>query len=214
MQRKAHAVGRRRADQRRAAHLHGADRVRGVRERRQPQRGETMRQQGLVDHADRPAVRLDPDGAGMSAVDLHASLITRFAGGDKAACPCGHAGPISARSGGAPWRRSTTRPNTTTARGCRSIRRSSRAGRAEAEHYRAKAMEERRAELGLNYGSTPRADHRPVLAGAGRQGAAGAVHPRRLLALARPVAVQPHGARAQRARRRRWRSPATISARR
>ena len=34
----------------------------------------------------------------------------------------------------------------------------------EAEDYRTEAMKERRAELGLAYGSTPRAVHRPVLA--------------------------------------------------
>src|SRR5690242_21417809 len=35
-----------------------------------------MRQRGLVDHADRPTVRLQPDRAHRLAVDLHAALIT------------------------------------------------------------------------------------------------------------------------------------------
>src|SRR6516162_338590 len=43
--------------------------------------------------------------------------------------------------------------------------------------------------------------HRPVLASPRRGGAARAVYPRRLLALARPIAVQPYGARAQFPRR-------------
>ena len=71
----------------------------------------------------------------------------------------------------------------------------------EAEDYRRQAMQERRAELGLSYGSTPRQFIDLFAPGQGRQGAAGPVHPRRLLALARSVAVQPHGARAQRPRR-------------
>ena len=72
----------------------------------------------------------------------------------------------------------------------------------EAEDYRGEAMQERRAgELGLNYGSTPRQFIDLFSPRTDGHTAARAVHPRRLLALARSVAVQPHGARAQRARR-------------
>src|SRR6202023_340619 len=59
----------------------------------------------------------------------------------------------------------------------------------DAEDYRTEAMKERRAELGLAYGSTR------------RQRPARAVHPRRLLALPRSLDVQPRGARAQCTRR-------------
>ena len=51
---------------------------------------------------------------------------------------------------------STTRSNTTTAPACRSIREIFARWAREAEDYRAEAMKERRAELGLSYGSTPR----------------------------------------------------------
>ena len=64
-QREAQAVGRRRPDQRRAAHLHATDRVRGLVKRREPQGREAVRQHGLIDDADRPAVRLEPDAAGL-----------------------------------------------------------------------------------------------------------------------------------------------------
>ena len=84
----------------------------------------------------------------------------------------------------------------------------------EAEDYRPEAMEERRAELGLAYGSTPRADHRPVLAEQGRQGAARAVHPWRLLALARARRCSATWRAGSTPMASRSRSPATISARR
>ena len=74
-QREAQAVGRGRADQRRAAHLHRPDGVRGVVQRRQPQRREAVRQRSLVDGADRPAVGFEPDRTGGLAVDLHVAVI-------------------------------------------------------------------------------------------------------------------------------------------
>src|SRR5712691_5866136 len=53
----------------------------------------------------------------------------------------------------------------------------------------------RRARTELRIVTAP--VHRPVLASPRRRGAARPVHPRRLLALARSIAVQPYGARAQ-----------------
>jgi hypothetical protein len=70
-QRQRHAIGRRGADQRRAAHLHGLDRARRILAGRKPDRVVAMRQQRLVDRADRDAVGLDPDGARVLAVDFH-----------------------------------------------------------------------------------------------------------------------------------------------
>src|SRR5262249_38850720 len=57
----------------------------------------------------------------------------------------------------------------------------------------------RRARTELRIVATP--VHRPVLASPQRGSAARAIHPRRLLALARSIAVQPYGARAQCPRR-------------
>ena len=61
--RQRHAVGGGRADQRRAAHQHRADRVGRRVASRQPRHDEFMRQPPLVDRADRPAVGLEPDAA-------------------------------------------------------------------------------------------------------------------------------------------------------
>ena len=131
------------------------------------------------------------------------SLITRFAAARQsatlAALPARAGSAMSIRSmiGGSTWRRSTTRPSTTTARACRSIRRSSRAGMRDAEDYRTEAMKRtaRRARALLRIDARAQTIDlfRPASAA---QGAARAVHPRRLLALARPLDVQPHGARA------------------
>src|SRR5262249_18463667 len=76
-QREAHAVGGGRADQRPAADHHGGDRSRPARGRPEAPGLEAMRQPGLVDHADRPSVRLEPDRAPGFAVDLHESLMLR-----------------------------------------------------------------------------------------------------------------------------------------
>ena len=73
----ADAVGSGRTDQRRAAHLHGRDRPRRVVERLERHRLEPERQLGLVDDLDRPAVRIEPDGAVMLAVDVHGSRLNR-----------------------------------------------------------------------------------------------------------------------------------------
>ncbi len=70
----------------------------------------------------------------------------------------------------------------------------------DAELYRADTLKEGRAELGLAYGDTPRQYFDLFHAAGRRRGAAGAVHSRRLLALARSVHVQPHGARLERPR--------------
>ena len=77
-QRQPHAVGRGRPDQRRAAHLHRFDGVRGIGERLEPRGGEAMRQQRLVDDADAFPVALQPDRAHVFAVDFHGSFISRF----------------------------------------------------------------------------------------------------------------------------------------
>ena len=70
-QRQAQPIGGGRPDQRRAAHLHGADGGDRVVQRHEPRGDEFMRQPGLVDDADRPAVVLEPNGAQVLAVDLH-----------------------------------------------------------------------------------------------------------------------------------------------
>ncbi len=69
-QRQHHAISRDRADERRAAHQHRGDRMRGIVTRRQSHGAEIMRQHGLVDDADR-AIGLDPDAAHRFAIDLH-----------------------------------------------------------------------------------------------------------------------------------------------
>jgi hypothetical protein len=76
-QRQRDPIGRRRPDQRRAAHLHGRDRARHVRKRGQAKGREPMRKRRLVDDADRSAVGLDPDGARMFAIDLHGARHSR-----------------------------------------------------------------------------------------------------------------------------------------
>ena len=68
-----HAVSGGGADQRRAAHQHGTDRLGRVLGARDARHHEFMRQPPLVDRADRPAVFLEPDAAEMPAVDLHES---------------------------------------------------------------------------------------------------------------------------------------------
>src|SRR5258708_24427084 len=66
-----HAISSGCADQRRAAHQHGTDRLGRIRGACDPRDREFMRQPPLVDRADRPAVVLEPDAAKMAAVDLH-----------------------------------------------------------------------------------------------------------------------------------------------
>ena len=72
----------------------------------------------------------------------------------------------------------------------------------DAAAYRERMKAEENAELGLAYGAEPAPDRRPVLSRRHRPHAARAVHPRRLLALARSLDLQPHVGRAERARRR------------
>ncbi len=68
-----YAISRRRADQRRAAHLHRPDRVGGILQRGQPRGLEAERQLRLVDDLHRPAVPAHPDRAVMPPIDLHVS---------------------------------------------------------------------------------------------------------------------------------------------
>ena len=70
-QRQAHPVGRRRADQRRAAHLHRRDRPHRVLQGPKTHGLEGEGQLGLVDDLDRPAVIAKPDGAKVFARDQH-----------------------------------------------------------------------------------------------------------------------------------------------
>ena len=68
-----HSIGARRPDQRRAAHQHVANGALGILHARQHRGAERMRQLRLVDDADGPAIRLDPDRAIGNAADLHDS---------------------------------------------------------------------------------------------------------------------------------------------
>src|SRR5262244_3443783 len=63
-----------------------------------------------------------------------------------------------------------------------------------AEDYRAEAMKERRAELGLSYGSSLRQFIDLFSPRPGVMAPLAVVHPWRLLALARSIAIQSHGA--------------------
>jgi hypothetical protein len=67
----AHAIGRGRADQGCAAYLHHLYGAGGVFKRFQRDDLELVRQPGLVDDVDPPAVRVQPDRAVMGAVDFH-----------------------------------------------------------------------------------------------------------------------------------------------
>src|ERR1700685_4425895 len=65
--------------------------MRGLRERRQPRGHQTMRQRRLIDHADRPAVRLEPDAAHGFAVDFHGFDLARLPrAGEPAYVACRH----------------------------------------------------------------------------------------------------------------------------
>ena len=79
--RQRQAIGRDRADQRRAARLHRLDRMRRVFGVAQRQRDEFVRQLGLVDDAE--GILADgPDGAVMLAVDFHCSALGAVASMD------------------------------------------------------------------------------------------------------------------------------------
>src|SRR5262249_8030103 len=69
---KRHAISRGGANQRRAAHQHGANRFACGFRIRDFDDDEFMRQAALVDRAHRETVGLEPDAAEMFAVDLHA----------------------------------------------------------------------------------------------------------------------------------------------
>src|SRR5262249_44749793 len=131
----AHPIGGGRADERGATHLHRPDGVCRILDRRQAGGRVLMRQERLVDHADRPPIRLDPDRSRLPVADPHDSLaqslfIARPKWGSNVAfcepCPAAVDAAICRpfRWSPASWRRSTTRPSTTTGRACLSIRRS------------------------------------------------------------------------------------------
>src|SRR5262249_34799564 len=88
-QRQRDAIGRRRSDQGRAADLHGGNGARDLLDTREADGRETVRQHGLIDNADRPAVRLEPDGAGIFAVDFHGARLSRDSSKGKAPLPAG-----------------------------------------------------------------------------------------------------------------------------
>ena len=69
--RQRNAIGGGRADQRRAAHQHVADRPRGVLRRLQRHGDELEWQPRLVDDADPPSIRFQPDRAPCLAVNTH-----------------------------------------------------------------------------------------------------------------------------------------------
>ena len=216
-QRQPHAVGRGGADQRRAAHLHGLDGPRGVFQRRKLRDDEAMRQLRLVDDADALAVAFQPDAAGVFAVDFHGAEIAVFfrcrprEGGARrrayrsagygpgprfARCmsPCLPPRPAAMCACGSGEWPSTTKRNTTTAAACPSIRRFSSAGRAT----RPPIARPRPAPSWGSYGPSPR--QTIDLFPAKDDGATTplAVHPWRLVALARAVDVHPCGGRAER----------------
>ena len=222
-QRQADAVGRRRPDQRRAAHLHGRDGARGVVERRQPDGGEAMRQQGLVDHADRPAVGLQPDAARMSCRrpswrQTYSAFPAKwepergFFAPPPPLSPRAERDDREARGGTshAHRLRSRIQQPRPRARAPGDLRTLDARGRGLSRRSHEGAARRARAELRIDR----RASSSTCFASPRRHVAARAVHPWRLLALARSLAVQPHGARAECARRggRRW--WATISVRR
>src|SRR5262249_20026619 len=159
-QRQRDPIGRRRPDERRAAHLHGRDRARDFRERRQADGREPMRKHRLVDDADRPAVGLDPDGAGLLALNLHGARHSRDSSKGKprpafpSLSPPAHRGDGTRRGGGRMPIDAEAEYNNR-ARVPEHPEISARWARA-AEDYRAEAMKERRAELGLSYGSSLR----------------------------------------------------------
>ena len=74
-----YSVGRRGADQRRAAHPHVADRVRRVADVAERFDAKLVRQPSLVDDVDAPSVRVQPNGAVRAPADLHAPSPHSFA---------------------------------------------------------------------------------------------------------------------------------------
>ncbi len=74
--RQGHAIGRRRADQRRAAHHHVPDGGCGLIGRAQRDHLEPVGQQGLVDDVHPAPVGVQPDGAAFAAVGPHATQLT------------------------------------------------------------------------------------------------------------------------------------------
>ena len=169
----------------------------------------------LVDDADRPAVGFEPDRAGGLAVNLHRSLITPPASEQRrcglVACPDGAIAAICP----ADLREHFMAIDYEVEYNNRArvpehpeiFARWARDGAA----YRDEAGKEGRAEIGLKYGPSPRQTIDLFKPRGGDARPARAVHPRRLLALARTFELQPDGARHERARRHRRGRPATIS---
>ena len=155
-QREPDAVGGGRADQRRAAHLHGLDRVRRVVQRRKSRVTKRCGSARLVDDADRLAVGLEPDRARGFAVDFHGARDSAVCGLRQSRRPClpSQSATMSARAGGLHMaidyeeeynnRARVPEHPEIFARWAARGRRLSRARRA------------RRAELGLAYGPSPR----------------------------------------------------------
>ena len=92
------AIGRHRADQRRAAHLHGANGMRRLLGRLQTKLLDPPGQHGLVENPHAPAIGIEPDAAIGLTVDLHADALLLGASPAPAprynAFPQARAGPL------------------------------------------------------------------------------------------------------------------------
>ena len=128
---------------------------------------------GLVDDADRPAVRLEPDGAHGFAVDIHGASHSprqsRISADAHLPALTGLAAISRRKPESGRWPPSTTKWNITIAPACRSIRRFSPAGRAMPSFIAPRRSRSGRAELGLSYGETPRQMIDMFLPDAGRK---------------------------------------------
>jgi hypothetical protein len=81
LHRQRHAIGGGGADQGRAAHPHGGNRLGGFLHGAQPRHLEDVRQQSLIDDLHRLAVVGGPDGAGGDTVNPHRRSPLRSGGG-------------------------------------------------------------------------------------------------------------------------------------
>ena len=106
-----HPVGGRGADQRRAADLHGADGVRGLFERRDPDPVQRVRQAGLVDDVDGALLGAGAQRAGGDAVDVHGCALWHSEMPDTSADP-----PWTLRSESIPASRTWGRPSSPSCR--------------------------------------------------------------------------------------------------
>src|SRR5262249_28873299 len=139
------------ADQGLAAHLHGGDCPLGIGEARKPRGDKAMRQLRLIDNADRPAVRFEPDGAGVFAVRLHGPPIAAMRKCFNSVAFCSNENVARRRKMPIDFeaeynnRARVPEHSEIFARWTR-----------EAEDYRAESMKEGRGEVGLKYGSSVR----------------------------------------------------------